>query len=216
MHRPIFIGLIVCLSFSFCVESSDSAEPVKFNVCHTLGGGMYDETIKRFAERVDALSGGRIQVNVIAAGTMGTARESAEALQLGTLEMTWLADGEVDTVVGKMGWAWLPYMFDTIEEAEQKYGKGWVRERLKAQMEAGGIVSLCAAGNMYRNLVNTKREILSLEDFAGLKVRVPEQRDLIEFYTLCGALPVAIASSEALTALEQRTIDGADSAVINL
>jgi TRAP-type C4-dicarboxylate transport system substrate-binding protein len=60
----------------------------------------------------------------------------------------------------------------------------------------------------FRNLTNSKRPVAVPEDMKDLKVRVMQNQIYIDAFTALGANAVPMAWTEALTALQQGTIDG--------
>ena len=191
------------------------APKITFTLNISYSGGLYEDLMLDIVSKAAELSNGRIQGTIIASGTMGSEREVGESIQIGTLDMAYLSDNVAETLIGNLSWAWLPFMITSYEEADKYYNSGWIREKLWKLMEKGNLVGIAVCENGFRNYGNSVKLISSLEDFRGQKVRVPEQPDLLKFYNLCGALPVAISGSEVITALEQRTIDAVDNTVYN-
>ncbi|MDR2780286.1 MAG: TRAP transporter substrate-binding protein DctP, partial [Synergistaceae bacterium] len=60
----------------------------------------------------------------------------------------------------------------------------------------------------FRNLTNNKRSVAKPEDMKDLKIRVMQNPIYIDSFTALGANAVPMAWTEALTALQQGTIDG--------
>ena len=191
------------------------AEEISFTLNISYSGGLYEALMRDIAAKAEELSGGRIKGNIIASGTMGSEREVGEAVQLGTLDMAYLSDNVAETLIGGLSWAWLPFMISTYEEADKYYNTGWIREELWKKMAEAHLIGIAVCENGFRNYGNTVKAVTGQAEFRGQKVRVPEQPDLIKFYQLCGALPVAISGSEVITALEQKTIDAVDNTIYN-
>jgi TRAP-type C4-dicarboxylate transport system substrate-binding protein len=175
---------------------------------------------ENFIKFVGELSAGLITVNQLAAGSVvSTEREATEAIQLGSIDMSAISDMGIDSVVQGLGWAWLPYMINTYEQADEFYLNGWMNTEIARIMLEGGVVKVANRENDFRILgigKRSNRELVSVGDFKGLKVRVPEIKELLRFYQLAGGLSVAIAASETLTALSQGTIDAVDNSMLNL
>lgn len=195
--------------------SGDS--PVTFQVTNTHSGAkIQDETMDMLIKLADEYSGGSIKGTKIAAGSLGGEREETEMIQLGTLECGLISDMGIDSAIGGLGWAWLPFMLPTYDMVDEYYINGWLGEELTKQMAAQGIVRVAATENAYRECGNVKKPIKSIEDFNGLKIRVPETKACQDFYAAIGAIPAAIATSETLAALEQGTVDGVDNSISNM
>ena len=195
-----------------------SADPaVTFQVTNTHAGArLQDETMDMLIAKAAEYSGGSIKGTKVAAGSLGGEREETEMIQLGTLECGLISDMGIDSAIGGLGWAWLPFMLPSYDMVDEYYINGWIGEELTKQMAAQGIVRVAATENAYRECGNVKKPIKSMEDFAGLKIRVPETKACQDFYTAIGAIPAAIATSETLAALEQGTVDGVDNSISNM
>lgn len=227
------LTLVMILSLAACggntqsapapSNSSDNAandkagiEPLNISFNIAVSGEMYDGLSNLFAERCNELSDGAITVQVVAAGTLGSAREVVEACQLNSVNMIWAADSELDQVVGNLSWAWLPYTVINEEQADEYYNEGWIDEAISSICEKAGISCIAGAENGFRLVCAKGATIDSLASMNGLKIRVPEQEPLVRFYSLCGALPSTITASESFSAMQQGTVDGSDNTLTNL
>ncbi|MEG1875722.1 MAG: TRAP transporter substrate-binding protein [Angelakisella sp.] len=161
-------------------------------------------------------SGGSIQGTKISGGSLGGERELTEMIQLGTLEVGLISDMGVDSTIGGLGWAWLPFMITNYDQVDEFYINGWIGEELTKEMASAGIVRIAATENEFRQCGNVEHAIASLADFKGMKIRVPETVACQDFYTACGAIPASISTSETLAALEQGTVDGVDNSIYNM
>ena len=195
-----------------------SGDPqVTFQVTNTHAGAqIQDKTMDMLIELADKYSGGTIKGTKIEAGSLGGEREETEMIQLGTLECGLISDMGIDSAIGGLGWAWLPYMLTDYDQVDQYYINGWIGEELTKQMAAQGIVRVAATENAFRECGNVKKAIKSMDDINGMKIRVPETQAVQDFYTAIGAIPAAIATSETLAALEQGTVDGVDNSISNM
>jgi len=197
-------------------SSDNSIAPLKITFNIAVSGETFDQMSNTFAERCSELSNGAITVQVVAAGTMGSAREVVEALQLNTVNMIWAADSELDQVVGNMSWAWLPYTVINYDMADEYYNEGWIDEALGEICEGAGIKLVAGAENGFRVCCTNGKKISSADDLVGMKIRVPEQEPLVNFYTLLGCLPSTITASESFAAMQQGAVDGSDNTLFNL
>ncbi|MVB10091.1 Bacterial extracellular solute-binding protein, family 7 [Caprobacter fermentans] len=195
--------------------SKDPAVTFKVNNTHS-GEGVQDTTMDLLIKLCDQYSGGTIKGTKIAGGSLGGEREMTEMVQLGTLDVGLIADMGIDSSIGGLGWAWLPFMITSYDQVDKYYINGWIGQELTKEMAAKGIVRVAATENEFRECGTVSRPIQSMDDFKGLKIRVPEVDACQDFYKACGAIPAAISTSETLAALEQKTVDGVDNSVYNL
>ena len=111
---------------------------------------------------------------------------------LGTLDVGLISDMGIDSAIGHLGWAWLPFMLTSYDMVDQYYVNGWIGEELTKQMKAKGIIRLAATENGFRQCANVKRPIRSIDDIKGMKIRVPQTKACRDFYNAIGAIPALI------------------------
>lgn len=170
-------------------------------------------------ELVDSVyeaSGGRLQGEVLAPNSLGNCNDMCQMLQLGTLDIMLSDDMSIDSNLnGALGFAWLPGLVADREEAEQYYDHGWIAEKVAEVMLESDLVRFGSFTNGFRQVGNIVRPITEMSDLEGLKIRTPSVTSIVSFYEDCGALPVMIAGSEVLSALQTGTVDGLDNSVYN-
>ncbi len=215
IFRMATAAAVIALLF---VSTAAAAKPeLTFTYNIAISGELVDGHNKLFQEKVAELSGGKISMQIVPNGTLGSAREVVEAVQLNSVNVAWSADSETDQVVGGMAWAWLPYMITSYEEADKYYNWGWISEELDKIMAKAGIAGIARSENGFRVLGKRGgKPVSSMADMKGLKVRVPQLYQYVEFYKRCGAMPTTITASESFTALQQGTVDAADNTIWNL
>jgi tripartite ATP-independent transporter DctP family solute receptor len=162
----------------------------------------------RFKELVEQKSNGRIAVEIFPDGQLGNDKESVEAVQMGTLTMTGISSAIVAQFEPNFSIFDLPFLFPDREIAYKMFEApeigGFLRESLKQR----NIVCLAFWESGYRHLTNNVREISSLSDVRGLKIRTMGNEYHIAAWEAWGASPTPIAFTELYTALQQRTVDG--------
>lgn len=137
-------------------------------------------------------------------------------LQMGSLDVLMSDDMTMDGVLnGALGFAWLPGLVSIYDEADMYYNHGWIADKVAEIMAQNDLIRISSYCNGFRQVGNIKRPITEISDLAGLKIRTPSVESVVSFYEKCGALPVMIAGSEVLNALQTGTVDGLDNAVFN-
>jgi len=172
--------------------------------------------VERFAQLVEEKTEGRYTASIIAAGSLGTGSDMAQMLQMGTLDVLMSDDMTMDGVLdGALGFAWLPGLVADYDEADKYYLKGWIADEVAKIMEQNSLIRISSYCNGFRQVGNIIRPVTEMSDLAGLKIRTPSVASVVSFYEKCGALPVMIAGSEVLNALQTGTVDGLDNAIFN-
>jgi len=106
----------------------------------------------------------------------------------------------------------MPFMFASPEEA-YKVLDGPVGKKVLDKLDAINLKGLAYAERGFRNLTNSKKPVLTPADMVGLKIRVMENPVYIDTFKTLGTNAVPMAWTEALTALQQGTIDGQENPI---
>ncbi len=162
---------------------------------------------EKFAELVAAKSGGKLQVKVFPGGTLGGDAANVSALQGGTIEMVVLNSGILASQVKDFEVFDFPFMFANTKEADAVVD-GPFGQKLHAKLADKGIVGLAYFELGFRNITNSKKAIVQVEDIAGLKLRVIPNAINVDWVKALGANPTPLAFPEVYAALEQKAIDG--------
>ncbi len=161
---------------------------------------------RKFAERVEAKTAGRIKVAVYSAGQLGSDLQMQAALQGGTQEFAAPSTATLAGLVKDFGVLGLPFSFADEKEADAVLDGPFGR-KLLAQLPARGLVGLAFWENGFRNVTNNKRPIVRAEDIAGLKVRTMQNSLYIDMFSGLGANAVPMSVTELFTALESHAVD---------
>ena len=79
---------------------------------------------------------------------------------------------------------------------------------MHAKLEAQGLVGLAYYELGFRNITNSKRPLVKVEDIAGLKLRVIPNPINVDWVKALDANPTPLPFPEVYAALEQKAIDG--------
>jgi len=161
----------------------------------------------KFAELVAAKSGGKLKVNVFPGGTLGGDAQNVSALQGGTIEFVMLNSGILASQVKDFEVYDFPFMFANAKEADAVVD-GPFGQKLHARLAEKNIIGLAYTELGFRNITNSKKAISTVDDIAGLKLRVIPNAINVDWVKALGANPTPLAFPEVYAALEQKAIDG--------
>jgi TRAP-type transport system periplasmic protein len=167
----------------------------------------YGIAIDTFAQELEKRTGGRYKVQAFYNGALGAERESIEAIQLGTHELTMTSSGPVPNFVPETRILDIPFLFRDKAHARMVLD-GPIGQDLLAKFETKGIKALGWAENGFRHMTNNKRPVNTPDDLKGLKMRTMENPVHIAAYKGFGIVPTPMAFTEVFTALQQGTVDG--------
>jgi tripartite ATP-independent transporter DctP family solute receptor len=162
---------------------------------------------QKFAEIVATKSGGKMKVNVFPGGTLGGDAPNVSALQGGTIEFVLLNSGILASQMKDFEVFDFPFMFASAKEADAVVD-GPFGQKMHAKLADKGIVGLAFFELGFRNITNSKKAINTVEDIAGLKLRVIPNAINVDWVKAVGANPTPLAFPEVYAAMEQKAIDG--------
>jgi len=209
MKRLVVKTLVAALAVgALGIASAQDIKPRTFKLANnnpkdhpmTLGG-------EKFAEIVAAKSGGKIKVTVYPGGALGGDAQIVSALQGGTIEIATMNSGILASQVKDFEVYDFPFMFASSREADAVVD-GAFGKMMHAKLADKGIVGLSYFELGFRNVTNSRRPIRTVEDLAGLKLRVIPNAINVDWVKAVGANPTPMAFPEVYAALEQKAIDG--------
>ncbi|MEO7253048.1 MAG: TRAP transporter substrate-binding protein [Casimicrobium sp.] len=163
--------------------------------------------IDTFAKEVEKRTNGRIKIQPFYSGSLGGERESIEAVQLGTQELTLTSTGPVPNFVPETRILDIPFLFRDKAHAHAVLD-GPIGQELLTKFDAKGMKALAWAENGVRHMTNSRRPVKTPEDLKGLKMRTMENPVHIAAYKAFGIITTPMAFPEVFTALQQGTVDG--------
>ena len=163
--------------------------------------------MEKYAELVNAKSGGKIKINLFPGGVLGSDQANVSAVQGGTLEMVVLNSGILASVAKEMTVLDFPFLFASAKEADTIVD-GPVGRKLHAKLEEKGIVGLSFWELGFRQMTNSRRPLTKVDEIAGLKLRVIPNPINVDWVSALGANPTPLPFPELYPALEQKAIDG--------
>lgn len=212
----LFKKLLTTSAFALIAASAQAQEVIRvagnFAAEHSSSLAM-----AKFEEELERLSDGAIDVNIFPAQQLGGAAENVQAVKLGAIELMWVGTAYLTRTVPELEIIGLPFQFPDRETAFAIVD-GPVGAALDDKLADEGLTSMGYMELGFRQLTNNVRPIQTVEDIAGLKIRLqPNETHLATFRAL-GANPVAMDVKELYSALEQGVIDGQENpfAIINV
>lgn len=189
-------------------SGDSSGKPVKLKLNTYEANSMWETTAKAFKEEVEKRSNGEIEVEIHLNSPFGGEREVTEMMQMGTVETAIMTHGPMGIWVPEFQVFDLPFLFENSEHAYAVLDSEIV-DKLEQQFEEkAGVKILGWSSNEFVQTANSRKELKTVEDTKGLKLRVQENEVQIDTWEAFGANPIPMAWPEVFTALEQGVIDG--------
>lgn len=191
----------------------DDMDPVTLRLAHVVNeqDGFHIAALK-FEELVEARTNGKVDVEIYPNASLGDERTLLEGMQIGTVDMGVITNGPVANFVEEMAVFELPFLFPSNEAAYDVLD-GPIGQELLDKLSEVNLKGLAYAERGFRNLTNSERAVNSPSDLDGLRIRVMENPVYTDTFRELGANAIPMAWTEALTAMQQGTIDGQENPV---
>jgi tripartite ATP-independent transporter DctP family solute receptor len=161
---------------------------------------------ERFKSTVEQKAAGSIEVTIFPNAQMGTEKDIAQAVRIGSLEMAsvgvalmnWVPDFSITDG---------PFLFRSRAQCYAALDGELGAELKRRALEKGfRVVGWSDLGS--RSMTNNKHPINSAKDLASLKMRVPDSQSYVAMMQALGSSIVTIDLSELYLALSQGVADG--------
>lgn len=182
---------------------------------HLPETGIDGASLKYYLEQVAEETGGQVEFDMYFGGSMTKSSEVLESVSSGMVDISFVPEGFFETELYPTFVATLPYSTTSEWVCNKALGEMFkTYEPFQEMCEAQNIVNLGPVVPSEVVMVSTEKEITSLEDMQGLKIRA--MGAVNEEMTMLGATPVALDASEIYEALERDTVEAATGIPVTL
>ncbi len=164
---------------------------------------------QRFADLVREETGGRIVINVYTDSEKGNEPSVLEQLRFGGVDFARVSVMSMADSVEAFNVLQLPYLYDDRDHMWRVLDSG-IGEKFLTALDGSGMVGLSWYDAGARHFYNWVRPVETLDDLAGLRIRVAQSQLMYDMVRALGATPVTVSYEEVYSALETRAIDGAE------
>lgn len=202
----LLIGIMVVVLCSN-VQLIAATRTLKLAEVHPKGypTEMADE---EFARIVKEKTKGALDIQVYFGGQLGSENDVVEQTKLGVIEFVRVSTSPVISVYKPIGVFSMPYIFRS-QDHMWKVLNGPIGKEFLNKINTVGLVGIGYFDGGARNFYATK-ELKSLADLKGLKIRVQPNPIMVNMVQLLGATGTPIAYGEVYSALQTGVIDGAE------
>jgi len=210
----VLTGLVI---LSNAWPTSVSAEPfvMKFGLAAPdLNPSFWATHYNYFKYEVERKSNGRIQVELIWGGALGSPADRLKQVMMGQIQGADTAEGPLAQVFRPVQVFSIPYLFENEYQAWRVYDGPFVQKLNEQLRQKTGLRVLhwWESGG-FKQWTNSKRPIKTPEDMNGLKVRVMPSPVFQELVSSLGGSPTPISFGELYGALKNKTVDGQNNAM---
>lgn len=193
--------------------SGSSVEPMSLTLGHAYAvDSLQHRAAEQLAEEVSTLSDGAITIEVFPAAQLGSWEEMQEGLEIGSVNIVIESLGSLERYTDLAAIEGVPFLYEDAEHFFEVWDGPLAEEILSTVRDDSGFQLM---GALYRGgrQLNSTRPIESVEELAGLKLRVPNQQTYINTWQALGASPTPMALNEVFSAMEQGAIEGQENPI---
>lgn len=164
---------------------------------------------KEFARLVQERTNGRIQINVVTDAQLGAENDVVTQIKWGTIDFARVNIAVLANDNPEINILELPFLF---RDAQHMWSvlDGEIGQDILRNLSSAKIVGLAYYDSGARSFYNNKKEIKSISDLKGLRIRVQDSELMKAFVTSLGAVAVPLDSSMLTQALALGNVDGAE------
>lgn len=170
---------------------------------------IWGQAAQRFADGVAEASGGDLKIELAMSSSTGSVRETLEALTIGTNDIVLTIISSLNAYDPLPAIESYPYLIRDSEHFDKVFN-GPVGAELYDEVASRTGFRMVGAGARGAREMASKKAINSVEDLAGLKIRVPNIEIFRATWEALGASPTPMSSKEVYTGLQSGIIDAAE------
>ncbi|WP_225711055.1 TRAP transporter substrate-binding protein [Bradyrhizobium semiaridum] len=161
------------------------------------------------AKAVGAQSSGRVNITVFANSQLGGDPEMLSQVRAGGIELLAAPSMTLSTLVPLSGLPSIGFAFQSYDQVWAAMDGG-VGDLVREAIARAGVVPLKKVwDNGFRQITSSSsRQLNSVDDLRGFKIRVPVTALLTSLFSGLGALPSSISYSELYSALQTHIVEG--------
>ena len=207
-----FVAFMLVMMLALTAAASAETLQIGFenSLSEPIGQGLVKWQELLAAKDVD------LTIELFPDSQLGNKTDIIDQMLLGEPVMT-LADGAffADYGVPDMGIVFGPFLFDNWDQCWKLTESDWWAEQCAKLNDMG--IKMVAANWAYgaRHTLTTK-PVNTVDDLAGLQIRVPTNQIQTKGFEVLGATPVGMSLGDVYTALQQGTIDGGENPLSTL
>lgn len=167
-----------------------------------------------FKEKVEELTDGSVQIDFYGGNSLGSTTEVLEGMSVGVADILCESVGTLAPFTSLANIDIMPYIYSGYDHFMEVWGSDLGKEILDG-VGADSNFKLMGAGFRGARIVTATKEMTTVEDFSGFKLRSPNLEGYIKVWEWMGSAPTPLAMGETYTALQQGTVEGQENSILD-
>ena len=206
LTKSHYLGILAGLSL---IGAASAQQPIVMRWGDVVAGGHPQVMmIERVAADVKAKTNGRIDIQGFPNGQMGGSRDMIESVSNGTQQLVTEGAANFGAWIPSISVTEAPFIWKNPAHLINALNGPLLEKYNEQLIKARGMRILGAVYYGTRHLTTSNREVKTVEDAKGLKVRVPENDVFKAMAESWGAKPTPMNFNELYLALKTGTVDG--------
>lgn len=205
------LTLLLCVGSLFCFSCKQKTEEVRvLKLAHGLSPSHSVHIgLVYMNEQLQALSGGKMRLDIYPSAQLGAENQCIELLQIGSLDITKVSSAALEGFVDAFKVFGIPYLFRSREHYFSVID-GPVGKQLLASTEHYWFRGLTYFDSGARSFYTIHTPVRTPADLQGLKIRVQKSPIAVEMMKTFGGSATPVDWGELYTALQSNVVDGAE------
>ena len=212
MKKILSIAMIIMLTVMVGAATAGMYEGKEIKAklaSEEIEGDIMTVWAKKFSDHMKKWSDGKIDITVYPYGTLGATGDINELAQMGVVQFVFSDYAWISSFVPQAQVLALNYIFPTEKVPEildWMVRNGEFMPLLEKAFRKNDLVPLSIMFEGWQ-WMSSKKEIKSLDDVEGLKLRLMSSKLLVEDYQAYGAAPTPMSYGEVYSGLQMGLID---------
>jgi tripartite ATP-independent transporter DctP family solute receptor len=173
----------------------------------TPAGHPWNRAALKVADTLAAETKGRLSLTVFHSGQLGNEAAMLQQMQSGALDMGWIMAAELGSRVPTIAAITAPYVVDSTPKIAKLVRDPIAMKLFDVLPAETGTIGL-AWGITGMRAIFSAKDISTLADIKGMKLRINPTPAYRDFYQLLGAAPTPIPTPQVFDAMTNGQVDG--------
>jgi len=162
-----------------------------------------------FSDYVFSHTNGAIKIEVYNNSVLGQERETIEMTQTGAIAFIRVGINPLTSINPLMGALGMPYLYRDREHMFRVLD-GPIGNEMLESLQRQNLLGLAWLDAGFRNFYNSRNEIRTPADMAGMRIRVQETPLMMNMIRALGASPTPLPMGDVYSSIQNGIVDGAE------
>jgi tripartite ATP-independent transporter DctP family solute receptor len=204
-------GVLAAAAIGTVPAFAQSKQVLKAADVHPMGYPTV-EAVMSIGKKLEQATNGRLSVQMFPSMQLGGEKEMIEQAQVGALQFARVSTGPVGTVVDNLNVFNLPFVFRDTAHMRAVID-GPIGDQLLKEISdnpKSGMIGLAWMDSGARSFYNKVRDVKSLADLKGLKIRMMGNPMFVDTMNALGGNGVPMQMDQVMSAMQTGVVDGAE------